>query len=384
MPLTVHGYLPTSGEAGRFLDHIAAAPNARSGVSRSAAAVGSSYRPATLDFLTEIAQAAEAVGYDSVLVPTGHTCEDAWITASALMTRTSRLRFMVAFRPGLVTPVLAAQMVATYQRFSGGRLTLNVTPGVPGATAERYGDWRDKAERLEQAGEFLTIMRGAWSGEPFTFEGRHHHVREASVAPFAPAPTVYYGGSSELSMQFAARHADVYLSYVEPLEMTRQRLDHVRALAAEHGRTVRCALSFSVLSRETSEEAWAAADAMLDGVDPQTIEDARAIFAKAGVNASAARTRLMGVLSDTSGRAEVAPNLWIGPMLVRSGAAPALVGSHEEVADRIEELVGIGCDEIEMGGAPNLESILSFGTHVMPILRARGIVADEAAAGVAG
>jgi len=376
MPLTVHGYLPTSGESVRFLDHVAAAHNALPGVSRSAAVTGSSYRPATLDFLTEVAQAAEAAGYASVLVPTGHTCEDAWLTASVLMMVTERLRFMVAFRPGLITPVLAAQMVATFQRYSGGRLSLNVTPGVPGATSQRYGDWRDKAERLEQAGEFLTIMRSAWSGEPFTFDGRYHRVRDASVAPFTPPPTFYYGGSSELSMRFAARYADVYLSYVEPLAMTKERLDSVRALAAENGRAIRCALSFSVISRETPEEAWAVAEAQLEGVDARTIANAKAAFAKVGVNASAARARLLGALSDVTGRAEISPNLWIGPMLVRSGAAPALVGSHEEVADRIEELVAIGCDEIVMGGAPNLEHIHSFSENVMPILRARGLVAD--------
>ncbi|GEL23165.1 alkanesulfonate monooxygenase [Pseudonocardia sulfidoxydans NBRC 16205] len=374
MSLAVHGYVPTSGESARFVDHVATARNAGPGVSRTDATVGSTYVDPTLEHLVATAQTAEEMGVTSVLVPTGHTCEDAWVTAAALMTATRRLGFMVAFRPGLLTPVLAAQMVATFQRFSGGRLLLNVTPGVPGPTSQRYGDWSDKAERLDQAGEFLTIMRGAWSGRPFTFEGHYHRVREASVAPFTPPPTIYYGGSSEQSQRFAAEHADVYLSYVEPLEMTAERLDRVRRFAADQGRTVRTALCFGVVSRETSAEAWAAADAMMDGVDMAELATARSAFTTAGVNGSAARQRLTGAWSGSDdGRAVVGPNLWIGPMLVRSGMPPAFVGSHEEIADRIEELVNIGCDEVQIVGAPNRQSILSFGTNVMPLLRQRGL-----------
>nr|MBO2501472.1 LLM class flavin-dependent oxidoreductase [Thermoanaerobacterales bacterium] len=178
MPISLHWFLPTSGD-GR--DVVGFGPTA-------------ARRPADLRYLAQVARAAESLGFDAVLTPTGTHCEDAWITTAALIPETERLRFLVAFRPGLVSPTLAAQQARTFQKLSGDRLLLNVVTGGSDAEQRRFGDYLDHDERYDRTAEFLQVMRGAWAGS-FDFAGRHYRVEGATVgdAP-VPAPPIFFGG----------------------------------------------------------------------------------------------------------------------------------------------------------------------------------------------
>ena len=109
-----------------------------------------------------MARAADRLGYEGVLTPTGTWCEDAWLTASALLAETERLKFLVAFRPGLVPPTLAAQQTATLQRFSEGRVLLNIVTGGDDLEQRRFGDWLNHDERYARTGEFLHIVNSMW------------------------------------------------------------------------------------------------------------------------------------------------------------------------------------------------------------------------------
>jgi alkanesulfonate monooxygenase len=121
-----------------------------------------------------------------------------------------RLKFLVAFRPGLVAPYLAAQMAGTFQNLSGGRLLLNVVTGGESHEQRMFGDFLDKEERYERCDEFLHIVRALWRGETVTFAGRHLQVEDARLAQVPdPAPAIYFGGSSPAGGGVAARHADV-------------------------------------------------------------------------------------------------------------------------------------------------------------------------------
>ena len=97
------------------------------------------------------------------------------------------MKFLVAFRPALLSPTLAAQMASTYQRMSGGRLLVNIVTGAEPAELARFGVWEDKETRYERTGEFVQIMRGAWSGEPFAYTGKHYDVADATTRA-APEP----------------------------------------------------------------------------------------------------------------------------------------------------------------------------------------------------
>ncbi len=357
MTVALHWFLPTSGDS---RDITAAGP-------------GGHHRPPTLDYLAQVARAAEQLGFEAVLTPTGTWCEDAWVTTAALLAHTRTLKFLVAFRPGLISPTLAAQMAATYQRASGGRLALNVVTGGETAELRRFGDRLDKDRRYARTGEFLEIVRGAWSGEPFDRFGDHYDVEGATtLAPPDPVPPIYFGGASEAAERVAARYADVYLAWGETPDMLRERLDRVRGLAVKEGRKLRFGVRLHVIARERSEDAWAETERLLAVMDPEAVAAMQAALA---ASESEGQRRMAALHGGRTDALVIAPNLWAGVGLVRGGAGTALVGSHEEVADRIAELGELGFDELILSGHPHLEEAYAFGEGVIPLLRARGLVA---------
>jgi alkanesulfonate monooxygenase len=370
-PLRLHWFLPTSGDSRSLVG--AGQGRARGGLRETAPG----FRPPTIDYLSDIARTAERAGFTGALTPTGTFCEDAWLTTAALLRETSTLKFLVAFRPGAINPVLAAQMAATYQRISGGRLLLNIVTGGEPTEQARFGDTAPKETRYARTEEFLRVLRGTWEQAPFDFEGDHFSVKGAMVAGgITPQPDIYFGGSSEAAGPVAATHADVYLTWGEPPEQVAEKMAWIRELAAERGRTLRFGLRIHTLSRDTSEEAWAHAQHLLDGLDPATVAASQQAQ-NASESTGQARMQALrgGRLSYTDARElEIAPNLWSGVGLVRGGAGTALVGSHSEVADRIEDYHRIGIEEVILSGYPHVEEAWWFAEGVMPRLRERGLL----------
>src|SRR3954469_4004148 len=166
MSLHLHWFLPTSGDARTVLGALGDA-----GAHHRRADRDGGERPADIAYLGQIARAAEQSGFEACLTPTGSWCEDAWLTTAALTQLTTKLKFLVAFRPGLLSPTLAAQMAATYQRLSGGRLLLNVVTGAEPTELARYGDHADKDTRYTRTGEFIEVLRRAWGESPADFAG---------------------------------------------------------------------------------------------------------------------------------------------------------------------------------------------------------------------
>jgi len=368
-PLHVHWFLPTSGDSHDIVS---------GGQSRLAADTS---RPPDLGYLALVARAAERVGFEAVLTPTGTFCEDAWLTTAALLGETDRLRFLVAFRPGLLSPTLAAQMAATYQRISGGRLMLNVVTGGQAEEQRRFGDHLPHDERYARTGEFLDIVRGAWRGRPYDFAGQYYNVSGATVlAPPDPPVDVYFGGSSPAAGPVAARYTDVYLTWGEPPAQVAEKLAWMRRLAGEQGRTLRFGLRVHVITRDTAQEAWAEAGRLLADLDPAEIAAAQQVL---GSTESVGQDRMHALhsayrASGAAGDLEIYPNLWAGVGLVRGGAGTALVGSHAEVADRIEEYAALGITEFILSGYPHLEEAYWFGEGVLPELRRRGALVPAA------
>jgi alkanesulfonate monooxygenase len=369
MSITLHWYLPTSGDGRTLL--TADSPLLQRGEWTDDAPG----RVADIDYLAQIARSAEQLGFDGALTPTGTWCADAWLVTAALSQVTKRLRFLVAFRPGQISPTLAAQQAATFQRLFGGRLLLNIVTGGDEIEQRRFGDYLDKDERYARTDEFLEIVRGAWTGEPFSLDGRHLSVDGAVVAdPPDPLPTIYFGGSSKAALPVAARHSDVYLTWGEPPAQAGEKIARVRRLAEAQGRTIRFGIRLHILARDTSEEAWAAAEHLLDGLGDSELDAAQALLRSSGSEGQRRQFALNGGKRDRRSL-EVYPNLWAGVGLVRGGAGTALVGSHEEVAERIAEYHEHGFDEFIFSGYPHLEEIYHVGEGVMPILRRLGLLA---------
>ncbi|MFJ3673404.1 LLM class flavin-dependent oxidoreductase [Streptomyces sp. NPDC090106] len=372
-----HWFLPTASDGRSLTVGTRTTHGPEAALDQTHLVTADRFRAPTIGYLTQIAQAAEANGFDAVLTPTGTWCEDAWLTCAALAQETEQLKFLVAFRPGLITPTLAAQQASTLQRMSGGRLLLNVVTGGERDEQARFGDHLVKAERYARTDEFLTVLRGAWSGEPFTFKGEHYDVAGATVlAPPDPLPRLYFGGSSPQAGPVAARHTDTYLTWGEPPGQVAPKLSWIRELARQQGRQVRFGIRFHVVTRDTSAEAWAAAERLLAGLDRAHVDRVQNLLAASESTGQARMRALHARFRDgswTPSDLEIYPNVWAGVGLLRGGAGTALVGSHTEVADRIAEYAALGIDEFILSGFPHLEEAYMVGEGVLPELRRRNL-----------
>ena len=357
MPISLHWFLPTAGDS---RDVVGFGPT-------------TSRRAPTLDYLVQVAQASEQAGFDAVLTPTGTHCEDAWLATAALIRETTTLRFLVAFRPGFLSPTLAAQQATTFQRLSDGRVVLNIVTGGSSEEQQRFGDFLDKDARYVRTSEFIQIVRGAWSGTPFDFEGEHYTVMGATVSkPPSPTPEIFFGGSSDAGKRVAAEHADVWLMWGEPPDAAAAELKSVRRMAEEAGREVTFGIRLHVVTRDKASDAWAETDRMLDAMPEEVVQRAQhhTVYAE-----SVGQQRMTALHGGSKDDLVIAPNLWAGFGLVRGGAGTAIVGSHEEVAERIAEYHALGFDHFILSGQPHLEEAYWFGEGVRPILAKQGLLA---------
>ena len=335
-------------------------------------------RAATFDYFKQIATAADSLGYEGVLIPTGRSCEDSWVVASSLIAVTQRLKFLVALRPGLVQPVQSARMAATLDRLSGGRLLVNLVTG--GDAEELAGDglFLDHGERYELSREFMTIyretLRRSHDGVPFDFKGRHLSVEGAKLLyppEQNPYPPMFFGGSSEAAHELAAEQLDTYLTWGEPPDAVAQKLDDVRRRAAKHNRSLSFGIRLHVIVRETEAEAWEAASQLVSQLDEATVAAAQRKLASmdsVGQRRMAELNKGRFDKSDIRAGLEVSPNLWAGVGLVRGGAGTALVGNPEQVAQRIKEYAALGLDHFIFSGYPHLEEAHRFAELVFPLL----------------
>ncbi|WP_148874148.1 FMNH2-dependent alkanesulfonate monooxygenase [Serratia marcescens] len=347
--INVFWFLPTHGD-GRYLG------TAHGG------------RPVDLPYLQQVALAADNLGYYGVLIPTGKSCEDSWLVAAALAPITRRLRYLVAVRPGLQPPSLAARMAATLDRLSDGRLLINVVTG--GDPVENKGDgiFLSHAERYEVTQEFLTVYQRLLQGEKVDFNGKHIRVEGAELL-FPPVqengPPLYFGGSSPDAIDIAAGQIDTYLTWGEPLAQVAEKLGAVRQRAERQGRKLSYGIRLHVIVRETEDEAWAAAERLIAHLDDDTIAAAQQIFARMD---STGQRRMSELHGGSRASLRIGPNLWAGVGLVRGGAGTALVGNPQQVAARIREYQALGIDNFILSGYPHLEEAHRFAELVMPLL----------------
>lgn len=365
--VTLHWFLPTNGDSRGIVG----------GGHGAGAELGE--RVPDLRYLTQLAQAAEYNGFESVLTPTGRWCQDSWLTTAALLGATERLKFLVAFRPSLVPAALLAQQAQTYQELSGNRLLLNVVVGGEDAEQRSYGDHTTKEERYALADEALDVAGQLWRGDTVNYSGEHVHIEDGTLARRPDvAPPVFFGGSSPAGIEVAAKRADVYLTWGEHPDKVADKISRVAARAAEYGRTLEYGIRLHVISRDTEEEAWAEAQKLYDSLDPATVARAQA-----GLRTSQSEGQRR--MSEIHGRGsafrvggdardlEFAPGLWSGVGLVRGGAGTALVGSHDQVAETIDGFRAAGIRHFVLSGYPHLEESFRVGEGTVPALLRRGV-----------
>jgi alkanesulfonate monooxygenase len=372
-PLRLHWYLPTAGES---RDVLRAGTNV---YPIDDVAPRAPFRQPTLAYLTQVALAVEEADFDSVLVPTGSYCEDPWTVAAALAGVTRDLRFLVAQHPRTTTPAYAAHRAATLQRLSGDRLALNVVTGEPGVEARLHGDFGDKEDQYARTAEFLDIYRALFRGETVDRAGRHYAVQDGRLGhardgrnTLPPTPEVWFGGSSSFAGDVAAAHADVYLSWLEPLDQLAEKIEWIRALAAAQGRTVRFGLRSWILVRDTDQEAERAALALLEGATaPQLAKSRELLLSRESVGQQRGQAHLADADPLRPDSLWIAPNVWGGFGLVAGGPALGFVGGFHEVAARFAEYERLGVSEFIISGFPNLEETRWVADGLVPALARR-------------
>ena len=211
-----------------------------------------------------------------------------------------------------------------------------------------------------------------------SFTGEHVFVENATLQRRPdPVPPIYFGGSSPEAGDVAAEHADAYLTWGEPPAAVAEKVDGIRRLTQARGRSISYGIRLHVISRDTSEEAWAEADRLLRSIPDGEIDRVQSGLAQSESEGQRRMRELHQGRSRDLRSLEVSPNLWSGVGLVRGGAGTALVGSHEEVSERISEYADLGIDHFILSGYPHLEEAWQFAEGVVPALSRRGLVKDE-------
>lgn len=333
-------------------------------------------RAIDFNYSKQIAVAADNLGFDGVLIPTGRLCEDPWVVASSLIGATQNLKFLVALRPGLLQPTLAARMTATLDRFSNGRVAINLVAGGDKTELEGDGLYQNPEERYEAAGEFVDvwrdILKSSYEKKLVNFNGKFYKTTNAKLLypPVQnPTPPLFFGGSSNEARELAAQKVDLYITWGEKPQDVKEKIEDLKQRAAKYGRTLRFGVRLHVIVRETEEEAWSVAEKLISKLDDETIEQHHKVLEKRESIGQKRMTALTnGGKARTREELEISPNLWAGIGLAREGCATALVGSPEIIVERINEYANMGVDTFVFSGYPHLEEAYKFAELVFPLL----------------
>ncbi len=350
--MEVFWYIPTHGD-GRYL----------------ASDKGS--RRATPSYLRQIAVAVDGLGFGGALLPTGRSCEDAWVIASSLAAVTNRMKFLVAVRPGLVSPTVSARMAVSLDKISGGRCLINVVTGGDPTELAGEGLHLNHDQRYEITDEFLTVWKRLVDGREVDFGGRHLKIvggRLLIDRERKPNVPLYFGGSSHAAIEVAAKHVDLYLTWGEPPAQAAEKIARVRRRAAELGRTVRFGMRLHIIVRETEAAAWTAADELIKYVSDDAIAIAQQTFERMD---SVGQRRMAQLHGGSRDDLVISPNLWAGIGLVRGGAGTALVGDPKNLSRRFGEYLDIGIDTFVLSGYPGLEEAYYVAELLFPKLPLR-------------
>jgi alkanesulfonate monooxygenase len=329
-----------------------------------------------VDYMTEVVRASESAGFVGGLLPSFPETDDPWAAAAQLAGRSETYRFMIAFQPGFLHPVQAARMSATLQLATGGRVAYNIISGGGGPQQLWWGDRVAHDDRYARTSEFLDVLKGLWHNESFDFSGRFFQVAGGSLPAVLrdqPFPEIFFSGSSPAAIDAAGRHADYYLSWLEPVGSLAEKFAAVRAHASANGlRSPKFAVRVDVLARETEEEAWDEIRRGWERRDGRRAGEA-ADRKKAGESVGWARSQRFGAGSSSGDYRdlEIAPNVWGGFDQLRPGPAFGLVGDYHQVAERLDELMNLGVDSFILAGVPHLEEARRVGLRVLPLLKGR-------------
>jgi alkanesulfonate monooxygenase len=343
MDLRFHWMLPKAGEV--------AMPTALDAVRfrcESMTRRDSPARLADVDGWLKFARCAEAAGIDSTLISLSRYEPDSMLIACALGQATQRLKFIVAYRSGLMQPTTFVQQFNTLSRLIDGRVSLNLVAGSSTAEQHGYGDFLSHDERYARAEEFLAVCHEFWRDGDVDFDGRYYRVERGRIHTTAEAPEIYISGHSEHSQQLASTQGTTWLRVADAPEKLAPSIARTRT---------RICLSVCVICRPTREEAIAHAQSMLP-------------------DKAARAPRIQALRNDSQMHAESradfpTPYLYAGLVPHYGPVWATLVGTPDDVADAFLKYKEIGVSEFILSGWPELDELELFGREVLPRVRER-------------
>ena len=340
-------------------------------------------RPPTFEYLRDVVETAERNGFYSLLIPTRFAnglfeetapLAETWTTVTALAAVTSKIRFLVAVRPGFISPGLFAQMAATLDQISGGRIDLNVVPGGIQGDFERFGETSDHANRYERAEEFIAALRALWrKPDPVDFDGRFINLKGALVSPGVVngGPKFYLGGASDRALDLAGKQSDIYLAWILPQDQIAAHIERANAKFQAAGREASYGLRTHIIVRNTEAEAWDAAEDLLSEAASVVRDQRSTAFAGTSMVGQRAQAR---VVEDH----KLGAHLWNGISTVRVNCGTAIVGTPEQVAGELLGYWKLGIDEFILSGFPHVEECDRVAETLLPIFK--DMIANESMA----
>lgn len=328
------------------------------------------------DYALRFARAHEDNGWDRILFAYHSGSPDPATAAAFIAGKLDHLKILLAHRPNVSYPTYAAKVFATLDQISDGRLNVHFITGGSTADQAAEGDFLTKDQRYARTGEYIRIVKKAWtSREPFGFDGEHYRF-ENFVSDVWPAagrerPEVSFGGSSPAAYAIGAAEADIYAVWGEPLADTAEQIQTIADAAAAAGRTERprIQVAFRPILGATEELAWQKAHDVLAAIERRTAAATPSSFVgdlKNPENAGSQRLLSIAERGDRYDRA-----LWTRPAAVSGGRgnSNALVGTPETVAAALLDYVDLGVDILSARGYDFVNDTIDFGRYVIPIVR---------------
>lgn len=319
------------------------------------------------DYNIKLAQAAEKAGFDYALSQIRFTAgygadnqHEPMIFSTALLQETEQLNVIVAVLPGPWHPAVLAKQIATLDHLSQGRVSVNVVSGWFSGEFRSIGEpWLDHDERYKRSAEFIEAIKGIWTEDNFTYHGRFYYFDNYTLKPKPlqkPHPTIFQGGSSRGARDNAARLSDVYFTNGNSIEGLKVQIDDIQTKAKANGHKVRIGVNAFIIARESEEEALEVLAEIIAKANPAAVKG----FADEVVNAGKASPEGEGNWAKSSFEDLVQYN---------DGFRTNLIGTPEQIAERIVELKSIGIDIILSGFLHFQEEVEYFGKRVLPLVR---------------
>ena len=321
------------------------------------------------ELCARVVAAAEQAGFEYLLIPVGATCWEAWISGAFMAARSTKIKPLIAARPGYINPVLMAKMISTFDQMSGGRICINLIAGQNESEVEAEGVRHAKEERYALMEEEVSILKAIWTTSgPVHFQGKFHTISGAHVRPKPlqkPHPKFYLGGGSRQAWEMSAKHSDVHLFWGDLPEKIAENIIEIRKLARAHDRDseIGFGMRLQIICREDEKDAWEAADTLVRHATDRLKQERDTLY-----NNSVANQRVRELAREHGDL--LLPHLWTGITRVRPGAGIAVVGNPAQCAGMLQQFIDTGCHSFCLSGYLHDEEAERFGRLVRPILAA--------------